>query len=141
MISTKGRYSVRILLDLAQHRNGQYIPIRDVVERQSLPAKYIERLMPTLRAAGLVESAHGLGGGYRLTRAPEDCTLWDILSAVEGDLAPVSCLQSGAPVCPRMGECRTLPVWKGYYDLTRAYFAGITLADLMDAPQGGDYVI
>ena len=141
MISTKGRYSIRILLDLAEHRSGGYIPMKEVAARQEISLKYIERLMPALKAAGLIDSVHGAGGGYRLTRQPEDYTLWEILTLAEGDLAPVSCLQRNAPPCQRAAECRTLPVWQGYYDLTREYFSGITLADLMNAPQGGDYVI
>lgn len=141
MISTKGRYSVRILLDLAEHRGGGYIPMKEVAARQEISLKYIERLMPALKAAGLIDSVHGAGGGYRLTREPEDYTLWEILTLAEGDLAPVSCLQQNAPPCQRAAECRTLPVWQGYYDTTRSYFSGITLADLMNTPQGGNYVI
>ena len=141
MISTKGRYSVRILLDLAEHRSGGYIPMKEVAARQEISLKYIERLMPALKAAGLIDSVHGAGGGYRLTREPEDYTLWEILTLAEGDLAPVSCLQQNAPPCQRAAECRTLPVWQGYYDATRSYFSGITLADLMNTPQGGTYVI
>ena len=99
MISTKGRYSIRILLDLAEHRNGSYIPMKDVAARQNISLKYIERLMPALKAAGLVDSVHGIGGGYRLTREPDQYTLWEILRLAEGDLAPVACLQSGAAPC------------------------------------------
>lgn len=91
MISTKGRYSIRILLDLAEHRNGSYIPMKDVAARQNISLKYIERLMPALKAAGLVDSVHGIGGGYRLTREPDQYTLWEILRLAEGDLAPVAC--------------------------------------------------
>ena len=87
MISTKGRYSIRILLDLAEHRNGSYIPMKDVAARQNISLKYIERLMPALKAAGLVDSVHGIGGGYRLTREPDQYTLWEILRLAEGDLA------------------------------------------------------
>ena len=84
MISTKGRYSIRILLDLAEHRNGSYIPMKDVAARQNISLKYIERLMPALKAAGLVDSVHGIGGGYRLTREPDQYTLWEILRLAEG---------------------------------------------------------
>ena len=141
MISTKGRYSIRILLDLAEHRNGEFIPMKEVAGRQGISLKYIERLMPALKAAGLVESVHGIGGGYRLTRQPEEYTLWEILVLAEGDLAPVACLQPEAAVCDRAGERRTLGVWQGYYDLTRDYFSRITLADLMNVPAGDNYVI
>ena len=141
MISTKGRYSIRILLDLAQHRSGKYIPMKDVAARQDISLKYIERLTPPLRTAGLIESVHGIGGGYRLTREPEEYTLWEILLLSEGDLAPVSCLQAGAEPCARAAECRTLSVWEGYYKLTKDYFSGITLADLLDTPTADNYVI
>ena len=141
MISTKGRYSIRILLDLAEHRNGDFIPMKEVAGRQGISPKYIERLMPALKAAGLVESVHGIGGGYRLTRELEEYSLWEILELAEGDLAPVACLQPEAPVCQRADECRTLGVWQGFYDLTRDYFSRITLADLLDMPAGDNYVI
>ena len=141
MISTKGRYSIRILLDLAQHRSGKYIPMKDVAARQDISLKYIERLTPALKTAGLIESVHGIGGGYRLTREPEEYTLWEILLLSEGDLAPVSCLQAGAEPCARAAECRTLSVWEGYYKLTKDYFSGITLADLLDTPTADNYVI
>lgn len=104
MISTKGRYSIRILLDLAEHRNGGYIPMKEVAARQDISLKYIEKLMPALKAAGFIESVHGIGGGYRLAREPETYTLWDILLRSEGDLAPVSCLKDGAGACARGGR-------------------------------------
>ena len=141
MISTKGRYSVRILLDLAEHESGGYIPMKEVAARQEISLKYIERILPPLKAAGLIASTHGIGGGYRLTREPEDYTLWDILRVAEGDMAPVSCLQADAAPCSRAAECRTLPVWEGYYRVTKEYFSGITLADLMNTPQVDNYVI
>lgn len=141
MISTKGRYSIRILLDLAEHRNGSYTPMKEVAARQEISLKYIEKLMPALKGAGLIESSHGIGGGYRLTREPEQYTLWEILRLAEGDLAPVSCLQENAAVCDRAAECRTLPVWKNYYKLTKDYFSSITLADLMSTPSADNYVI
>lgn len=141
MISTKGRYSIRILLDLAEHRNGSYTPMKEVAARQEISLKYIEKLMPALKGAGLIESSHGIGGGYRLTREPEQYTLWEILRLAEGDLAPVSCLQESAAVCDRAAECRTLPVWKNYYKLTKDYLSGITLADLMSTPSADNYVI
>ena len=141
MISTKGRYSIRILLDLAEHERGGYIPMKEVAARQEISLKYIERILPPLKAAGLIASTHGIGGGYRLTREPEDYTLWDILRVAEGDMAPVSCLQADAAPCSRAAECRTLPVWEGYYRVTKEYFSGITLADLMNTPQVDNYVI
>ena len=131
MISTRGRYSIRILLDLAEHSNGEFIPMKEVAARQGISLKYIERIMPVLKTGGLVDSLHGIGGGYRLTKEPSEVTLWDILILAEGDLAPVSCLQENAAVCERAAACRTLPVWEDCYKLTKDYFRGITLENLM----------
>lgn len=103
MISTKGRYSIRVLLDLAEHRSGDFIPMKEVAARQDISLKYIERLMPVLKSAGLVESVHGIGGGYRLTREPEDYTLWEILELAEGDLAPSPVSSPGRPGVPAGG--------------------------------------
>ena len=114
--------------------------MKDVAARQNISLKYIERLMPALKAAGLVDSVHGIGGGYRLTREPDQYTLWEILRLAEGDLAPVACLQSGAAPCARAADCRTLSVWDGYYKLSREYFSGVTLADLMREPRTSGYV-
>lgn len=141
MISTRGRYSIRILLDLAEHRSGDFIPMKDMAERQDISLKYIGKIMPLLKTAGLVDSSHGIGGGYKLTRAPEQYTLWEILQVAEGDMAPVSCLQKDAAVCDRAAECRTLPVWEKYYALTKDYFESITLADLLETPLADNYVI
>ena len=95
--------AIRILLDLAEHHTGSFIPMKEVAARQEISLKYIERIMPSLKAAGLVDSVHGIGGGYRLTRDPDRYTLWEILRLAEGDMAPVSCLSPGAPPCPRRG--------------------------------------
>ena len=141
MISTRGRYAIRILLDLAEHYNGQFIPMKEVAERQDISLKYIEKILPSLKSGGLLESVHGIGGGYRLAKEPGEINLWDILKLSEGDLAPVSCLADGAPVCERAAECRTLGVWKKYFEMTRDYFSGITLADLMNTEENGSYVI
>lgn len=141
MISTKGRYSIRILLDLAEHGTGDYLPMKDVAERQGISLKYVERILPSLKEGGLIDSLHGKGGGYRLTREPDQYTLWEILRITEGDMAPVACLKSGADVCERAAECRTLTVWENYYNLTRDYFSGITLADLMKEELPNNYVI
>ena len=141
MISTRGRYSIRILLDLAKHSGGDYIPMKEVAKRQDISLKYIEKIMPLLREGGLLDSSHGIGGGYRLAKAPENITLWEILTLAEGDMAPVACLGRGAAVCPRAADCKTLTVWKGYYELTEKYFKGITLADLVGTESGNDYII
>lgn len=140
MISTRGRYAVRILLDLAEHADGALIPMKEVAARQGISLKYIERIMPALRNSGLIESTHGIGGGYRLAKPPETVTLWDILSLAEGDLAPVACLETGAEPCGRAPICKTLPVWQGYYALTKDYFSNLTLADLLKQPESGETI-
>lgn len=131
MISTKGRYALRVMIDLAEHNNGEYIPMKDVARRQEISLKYLERILPALSQNKLVDSLHGKGGGYRLTKAPELYTVLEILQLSEGELAPVACLERGAQPCSRAAECRTLSLWKGYYEMTRAYFSGVTIADLM----------
>ena len=131
LVSTRGRYALRVLIDLAEHRTGGYIPMKDVAARQELSLKYIERIMPLLVRGGLVEGAHGKGGGYRLCCAPEECTVGEVLRLTEGELAPVACLTSGAKPCSRRGGCRTIGMWERYYALTNEYFDSITLADLM----------
>jgi Rrf2 family protein len=141
MISTKGRYSLRILLDLAQHRNGSFIPMKDVAKRQGISLKYIERLLPALKDGGLIDSLHGKGGGYKLTREPDAYTLWEILNLAEGDLAPVECLKEDGEQCARSAQCLTLPVWQNYYKLIKDYFSGITLADLLKTDVTYDYII
>lgn len=141
MISTKGRYALRVLLDLAEHRNGEFLPMKSVAGRQEISLKYIERILPVLVSHGFVESSHGKGGGYRLAVDPAECRVGDILRATEGDIAPVACLAPGAAPCPRVAGCRTVAMWQRYYDLTNRFFDGITLADLLQAPDGGEYVI
>ena len=141
MISTKGRYSVRILLDLAEHNTGSFIPMKEVAARQGISLKYIEKILPSLKNSGLIESVHGIGGGYRLIKDPADITLWQILTIAEGSLAPVACLQAGSPVCERAADCKTLGVWKEYYELTKNYFESISLADLAQNKTEFDYVI
>ena len=141
MISTRGRYSVRVLLDLAEHRNGGYSPMKEVAARQEISLKYLERIMPLLTQAGLVEGVHGKGGGYRLCREPEDYSIGEILHITEGDMAPVACLECGAAPCPRAAFCKTLLMWKRYRELTDEYFNSISLRDLLQTEVQGDYVI
>ena len=141
MISTRGRYALRIMLDLAEHRGSGFIPMKDVAARQGISLKYIEQIAPSLTKGGLVEGVHGRGGGYRLSRAPEDCTVGEILRRTEGDLAPVSCLAPDAPPCPRAAECRTLPMWQNFFRMTNEYFDSVTLADLLAVPLADYYVI
>ena len=130
MISTKGRYSIRVLLDLAEHRSGDFIPMKEVAARQDISLKYIERLMPVLKSAGLVESVHGIGGGYRLTRPPETYSVGEIVRAAEDSIAPVSCLEQGAS-CSNAGECRMLPVWQGLDAVVNEYLDSVPLISLV----------
>ena len=142
MISTRGRYALRVLIDLAEHRNGSYIPMKDVADRQDISLKYLERILPVLTQSGFIEGVHGKGGGYRLVKSPEECRVGDILRLTEGDLAPVACLAQGAPPCARAAECRTLGMWQKFNTLINDYFDGITVADLMKKGDIADnYVI
>lgn len=131
LISTRGRYAIRVMIDLAENGVGNYIPMKDVATRQELPLKYLEKIMPILTQNGFVEGLHGKGGGYRLLRAPKDYRIGDILRLTEGDLAPVSCLENGGKPCEKAAECRTLPMWTEFKSLIDEYFNGITLEDLM----------
>lgn len=131
MISTRGRYALRVMLDLAEHTCDNYIPMKAVAERQELSLKYLERILPALVKNGLVEGVHGKGGGYRLSREPENYTVGEILRLTEGDLAPVACLECGATPCDRTSTCKTLTMWSKFYQMTNEYFDGITLADLL----------
>lgn len=142
-ISTRGRYALRVMIDLAEHSKDSYIPLKDIVARQEISQKYLEGIMTDLSKAGMLDGLHGKGGGYKLNRSPEEISVLDILLTTEGDLAPISCLDAAAAPCTRAAECRTLPMWEKLYDLIRDYFRGITLADLMlDDTTGGDnYVI
>ncbi len=131
IISTRGRYALRVIIDLAEHKNGGYIPMKDVAERQDISLKYLERILPALSKAGLIEGLQGKGGGYRLTRAPEKYGVGEILRLTEGDLAPVACLECGAAPCERAADCRTVPMWNRLNNLLNDFFDGITIADLM----------
>ena len=141
MISTRGRYALRVMIDLAEHGGGDFVPMKEVAARQEISLKYIERIMPLLTKENLVEGQHGKGGGYRLCRPPEDYPVGEILRITEGELAPVACLECGAKPCPRAAECRTLPMWKKYYAMTNEFFDGISIADLMKNGASYDYVI
>ena len=142
-ISTRGRYALRVMIDLAEHNSENYIPLKDIVARQDISQKYLEGIMTDLTKAGMLDAQHGKGGGYRLFRSPDQITVLDVLLITEGDLAPISCLDKTAEPCARAAECRTLPMWENFYKLMRDYFNGVTLADLMtNKDNGGDnYVI
>ena len=131
MISTRGRYSLRVLADLAEHRSEGFIPMKDVAARQEISLKYMEKILPVLTKNHIVEGIQGKGGGYRLTREPEEYTVGEILRLTEGSLAPVACLECGAKPCSRAPHCPTLPVWSGLDKVISGYLDGVTLADLV----------
>lgn len=131
MVSTRGRYALRVMIDLAEHSNGNYIAMKSVAERQEISLKYMEKILRLLVSAHLIEGVHGRGGGYRLTRAPQDYPVSEILQLTEGSLAPVACLECGADACKRAAECRTLPMWTELDHLINDYLEKVTLADLM----------
>ena len=130
-ISTRGRYALRVMIDLAEHQTDGFLPMKEVTQRQGLSLKYLERILPALVSGSLIEGMHGKGGGYRLARAPELISVGEILRLTEGDLAPVACLGCGGEECPNEAHCRTIGMWRGFQAVTEAYFDGITLAMLM----------
>ena len=131
MVSTRGRYALRMMIALAENSHDHaYIAMKDIAERLEISKKYMEQIMPVLVKNGLVEGLQGQGGGYRLTRRPEDYRVGEILRLTEGDLAPVSCLSGDSP-CTRSGGCRTIAMWSRFNKLTNDFFDGITVADLM----------
>ena len=142
IVSTKGRYALRVMIDLAEHQTERYVPLKEVAARQEISEKYLENILKVLVQNGFLEGLRGKGGGYRLTRSPDQYTVAEILVLTEGNLAPVSCLAPGATSCERMANCRTYNMWKDLNDLITNYFGNITIADLA-APEeaGNDYVI
>lgn len=130
LISTRGRYAVRILADMAKYGSGGVVPLKEIAVRQDISLKYIERIMSSLKEANLVESVHGTLGGYKLTKKPEKYNLWEILVAAEGDLAPVACLQSGSEPCKRSEECKTVRIWSEYYEVTKRFFENVILTEV-----------
>ena len=142
LISTKGRYSLRVMIDLAEHQADGYIPLRTIAERQDVSEKYLESIVKLLVRTNFLTGLRGKGGGYQLTRTPEQYTVGSILRLTEDSLAPVSCLEPGAVSCPRAAECRTLSLWRGLDKCINEYLDGFTLADLMrSSDAGNDYVI
>lgn len=131
MISTRGRYALRVMIDLAENSDGSYLAMKEVAQRQGVSLKYLERILPLLVDGGLVEGLRGKGGGYRLTRDPEEYPIGEILRLTEGDLAPVACLEKGAHPCERADNCQTLPLWKELDTLINGFLDSKTLADLI----------
>lgn len=132
MISTRGRYALRVMLDLAEHAKDGYIPMKEVADRQGISLKYLERIVPALSKSNLVEGVQGKGGGYRLCRSPENYTVGEILRLTDGELAPVACLGCAAKPCSRKADCKTISMWSKFYDMTNEYFDSITIADLLN---------
>lgn len=131
MVSTRGRYALRVIIDLAENADDGLIPMHKVAERQGISLKYLERILPELVSGRLVEGVHGKGGGYRLTKKPEEISVAEILKLTEGDIAPVACLEDNAVVCDRMEDCRTLPVWKGLNERINEYLESVKISELM----------
>ena len=140
-ISTRGRYAIRVMIDLAEHGFGEYIPLTDIAKRQDISEKYLEAIVASLVKAGLLVGLRGKKGGYRLTKQPEEYTLYDILKITEGSFAPVSCLETEVNICPRAAECKTLDIWKNFEKLIEDYFQGIKLDSLTGNDDCYDYVI
>ncbi|MCR5040588.1 MAG: Rrf2 family transcriptional regulator [Clostridia bacterium] len=131
MITTKGRYALRVMIDLAEHEGEGHIPLKDVAERQGISKKYLEIIVRELVNAGFITGVSGKGGGYRLCRSPGEYTVGEILERMEGPIASVACLASGAAPCPRASDCATLPLWEEYDRLTRDFFYGKRLSGLL----------
>ena len=134
LVSTKGRYALRVMLELAQSDSTVYMPLPLIAEKQGISEKYLESIVSLLVKGGLVEGVRGKGGGYRLRRPLQDYSAGEILRLTEGSLAPVSCLEGEENACPRAGQCHTLPMWTKLEGLINSYLDSVTLADLLDAP-------
>lgn len=132
MISTRGRYALRVMIDLAEHSGDGYIAMRTVAERQDISLKYLEKILPLLVAEKMIEGVHGKGGGYKLTRSPSEYRVGAILRLTDGNLAPVACLECDAAECEKASECRTLPMWKELHKRVCDYLDGITLEELLN---------
>ena len=142
LISTKGRYALRVMIDLAEHQTDEFVSLNGIAQRQEISEKYLESIIRILVKGKVLESLRGKGGGYRLKKPQEQYTVGSILKLTEESLAPVACLEENAEVCPRMSECRTLPLWQGLDKVISDYLGSVTIADLMRNPTAGDdYVI
>lgn len=135
LISTKGRYALRVMLELAAHEKEEFIPLKVITEKQNISKKYLESIMVLLSKANFVNATHGKGGGYKLSREPKEYKIGDILRLTEGTLAPVMCLEEDAPICERADVCKTLPLWRGLNDVITEYVDGITLEDVLQGSE------
>lgn len=131
-ISTKGRYAVRLMLDVAVYGSDKNVSMRDVAERQNISMKYLEQIVSQLAKVGYLKSIRGAQGGYRLTKKPSEYTIGDILRTTEGALSPVACLDDEINRCPRAGQCPTIDFWQGLYDTVNNYVDSVTLEDLIN---------
>ncbi|MBO6177674.1 MAG: Rrf2 family transcriptional regulator [Selenomonadaceae bacterium] len=131
MVSTKGRYALRVMIDLAQNGGDKYIPLKDIAERQEISKKYLEIIAKEMVVGGLIVGASGKGGGYKLCRDPKDYSVGEILHLMEGTLSPVACVAANDNDCPRKGFCKTLPMWIEYDNMSREFFYGKKLSDLL----------
>lgn len=136
LVSTKGRYALRVMLELAQSQPDAYMPLPLIAQRQGISEKYLESIIAILSRAGLVEGLRGKGGGYRLTRSSAKYSVGEILRLTEGSLAPVTCLEGAENPCPRAGECTTLPMWQKLDDLINTYLDSVSLSDLLSQTDG-----
>ena len=131
MISTRGRYALRVMIDIASNQGDGYVPMKDVAARQCLSLKYLEQIIPPLKDHGLIKGVQGKGGGYRLTKNPSEYNIGEILRLTEKDMAPVSCLAEGAPECERRQGCKTIKLWEGLEKVTNEYLDSKTLDELL----------
>ncbi|MER2234799.1 MAG: Rrf2 family transcriptional regulator [Candidatus Limivicinus sp.] len=131
MISTRGRYALRILVDMAENRKDGYITLKEAADRQEISEKYLESIVKDLVRGQLLEGIRGKGGGYRLARPAEEITVLEVLQAAEGSMVPVACLEEGSKPCSRADACRTLPLWEGLNRVINEYLAGFTVQDLV----------
>ena len=136
MFSTKGRYAIRVMIDLALHDNGSCIPLKDIAARQEISKKYLEIIVKDMVSGGLITGASGKGGGYRLCRKPEEYNIGEILELMEGPLSSVACLVGETNVCPRHDTCQTLPMWTEFDHMVHDFFYSRKLTDLIDESQG-----
>ncbi len=141
LVSTKGRYALRVMVELACHSREEYVPLRTIAQQQSISEKYLESILTVLSKAGVIDGLRGKGGGYRLNRDPKDYSVGEILRLAEGTLAPVSCLDCKPNKCERATSCRTLPMWEKLDTLICNYLDSVSLADLIDSSRVGDYQI
>lgn len=143
-ISTKGRYALRMLLDLAEHTNCGFVALKDIAQRQNISKKYLEQIIPIFNKSDILKTTRGAQGGYMLAKSPDKYTVGEILRLTEGNLAPVACLEHDPVECERRGECATLPVWQGLNRVINEYLDSITLQDIIDQQKErltNDYVI